>query len=224
VSDKRIDRAIEKLKREILALGALVEEGLFLSFKAYEQRNGVAAEQVIESDTVIDEREVEIEEECLKTLALYQPTGRDLRMTVAVMKMTNDLERIGDCAVNIAWQAHSLAYLKPIEAPSTMGEMAAKTKSMLRSCLESLVNLDLNAAWGVLASDDEIDVLNREHKEWLLQKIQSQPANAESLLFHMSVSKNLERIADHVTNLAEDIIYMVDGEIVRHGRAQRKVA
>jgi phosphate transport system protein len=224
VSDKRIDRAIEKLKREILGLGALVEEGLFLSFKAYEQRNGAGAEHVIEADSVIDEREVEIEEECLKTLALYQPTGRELRMTIAVMKMTNDLERIGDCAVNIAWQAHSLAYLKPIEAPATMGEMAAKTKSMLRSCLESLVNLDLNAAWGVLASDDEIDVMNREHKEWLLQKIQSQPANAESLLFHMSVSKNLERIADHVTNRAEDIIYMVDGEIVRHGRTQRKVA
>jgi phosphate transport system protein len=224
VSDKRIDRAIEKLKREILGLGALVEESLFLAFKAYEQRNGAAAESVIESDAVIDAREVEIEEECLKALALYQPTGRELRMTIAVMKMTNDLERIGDCAANISWQAHSLAYVKPVEAPSTMGEMAAKTKSMLRSCLEALVNLDLNAAWGILASDDEIDVLNRQHKEWLLKRIQASPADAESLLYHMSVSKNLERVADHVTNLAEDIIYMVEGEIVRHGRAQRKVA
>ena len=224
MSDKRIDRAIEKLKRETLALGALVEEGLFHAFKAYEQRNGSAAEQVIASDTVIDQREVDLEEECLKTLALYQPTGQDLRMTVAVMKMTSDLERIGDCSVNIAWQAHSLAYLKPIDAPATMGDMAAKTKTVLRSSLESLVNLDLNAAWGVLASDDEIDILNREHKEWVLQQIRAHPAEAESLLFHLAVSKNLERIADHATNLAEDVIYMIDGDIVRHGRAQKKVA
>lgn len=220
--DKRIERAIEALKRETLALGALVEEGLYRSFKAYDQRSAALADEVISGDEHIDRKEVEIEEECLKALALYQPTGAELRLTVALMKMADGLERMGGCAVNIAWQAHSLSFLKPVAAPDTMGEMAQKAKGLFRRSIEALINRDLGSAWSVLSSDDEIDALNRAHLTWVQSRIKESPSDTEALLLHLFVSRNLERLADLVINLAEDVIYMVDGEIVRQGRARPK--
>lgn len=224
MSDKHLERAIGALKRETLGLGALVEEGLFRAFKAYEQRSASTAEEVIAADQLIDQKEVEIEEECLKTLALYQPTGTNLRMTVALMKMANDLERIGGCAVNISWQAHSLSYLKPVGGPDCIGEMALKVKSLFRSSLDALINLDIESAWGVLSCDDEIDAMNRQHLEWGKSRIQSAPGDTEALLLHIFVSRSLERVADLVVNLAEDLIYMVDGDIVRHGKKRQTLS
>ncbi len=218
MADRHLERAVAKLKRETLSLSALVEEGLFRSFKAYEQRSTNLAEEVIAADQVIDEREAEIEEECLQVLAMYQPTGRDLRIVVALMKIIDELERIGDRAVNIAWQAHSLSIIKPVEMPPSMAEMATKTKACLRVSLEALVNLELKGAWEVLSADDEIDSLNREHGEMIRQQIEKSPSDTEAYLSHLSVSRSLERIADHVTNLAEDVIYMVEGEMVRQGK------
>jgi phosphate transport system protein len=222
VSDRHLDREISKLKRESLALGAMIEEGLFKSFKAYELRSLKLSEEVIAADEAINEREVEIEESCLKALALYHPSGSELRMIVALMKIANDLERIGNRAVGIAWQAHSLSYLKPCEVPKSMSDMAVQTKRMLRLSLESLINLNIASAREVLAADDEIDAMNREHFEWVRKAIEAKPTDTEALLSHLLVSRGLERIADHATNVAEDVIYLIEGEIVRHGRSRSR--
>lgn len=221
MADKHLARAVARIRKETLSVGALVEESLFKAFKAYEQRSATVAEEVVQADETIDEREIEIEEECLQVLAMYQPTGSDLRSVVSLMKINDELERIGDRGVNIAWQAHSLSYLRPVSSPESMSEMATKTKTVLRVSLEALVNLEIKGAWDVLSADDEIDALNRQHHEALRQQIEQSPKDTEALLAHLAVSRSLERIADHVTNLAEDVIYMVEGEIVRHGKKRR---
>lgn len=215
---KHIVRETTKLKRDVLALGALVEESLYRAVKCVFERNGKVAEVVVSSDDEIDKREVDLEEECLKVLALNQPTGNDLRMIIAVIKMTNELERIADQAVNIANKAQELSYLTPIPLPPSLEEMAKKTKVILRRSLEALVNSDVRAAWEVLKSDSAIDAMNSNNLEWLQEQIQANPLRTEALLCLLAVSRNLERVADHATNIAEDVIYIVDGEIVRHGR------
>jgi len=213
---KHIERQIELLKQKILNVGALVEEAIANAISALINRDANLAQRVIGDDSVIDQMEVEVEEDCLKTLALYQPVAADLRFVVAILKINNDLERMGDLAKNIAKRASYLAKKDPLELPSNIREMANNVQSMVKLSLDSLVNGSPALARQVRAEDDAVDVQREAIRDQILNTIREMPERVESLLKLNSVSKHLERIADMATNVAEDVIYMVEGEIVRH--------
>ncbi len=209
-------REIEQLKKQALSLSALVEEAVWLAVRAVQERDPRLAERVIEGDRAIDEREVMVEEECLKLLALYQPVASDLRFLVTVLKLNNDLERIGDLAVNIAERAKYLASQPPVSTPFDFVGMATKTRDMLRLALDALVNVDPRAARDVCAKDDEIDAINRAMYGQVQRGIQADPSRVDVFITLLSISRHLERIADHTTNIAEDVLYMFEGRVVRH--------
>ncbi len=209
-------REIDALKRHLLSLCGLVEEQVRLATRALMDRNEQLARDVRERDAEVDQREVEIEEECLKILALYQPVAVDLRFVVSALKINNDLERIGDLAVNIARKTMALAAEPPVTFPFDVASMSKKTQAMLRDSLDAMVNLDTSLANDVCRRDDEINQMKRNARHKIEEIIAVDQGQANLLLRLMAVSRNLERIADLTTNIAEDVIYMVDGKIVRH--------
>lgn len=213
---KHLQTEIEKLKKHILAIGAVVEESLHKAVRALQSRDARLAESVIEMDIEIDRMEVDMEEDCLKVLALHQPVASDLRLIVAILKINSDLERIGDLAVNIAERAVFLAKQKPVDAPLDFAVMVEKTQEMLRNSLDALVDGDAKLAHKVCLADDDVDAINREMHLQVQEGIRLHPDEIESLIHLLSASRHLERIADHATNIAEDVIYMIEGHIVRH--------
>jgi phosphate transport system protein len=212
-----LQKELAKLKKRLISLSALVEENLRLAIKSIERADSCLAEMVRERDKEIDNLEVEIEEDCLKILALHQPVATDLRFLICVLKMNNDLERIGDLAVNIAERAGFFSTADPVDMAGDLPKMAARAQSMLRRSLDSVVNLDTKLAEEILQADEEIDGMHRQVVEQVKKRLQNMPVNVEELLQVMVVSKHIERIADLATNIAEDTIYMVEGKIVRHG-------
>jgi phosphate transport system protein len=212
-----MEREIAKLKKDMLSLVATVEENVRRAVRGIEKRDAAMAEKVIEIDDQIDQREVEIEEACLKILALHQPVAIDLRFITAVLKLNNDLERIGDLAVNIAERAIYLAGTERTTTAFDYREMTRKTESMLQRSFDALVDLNTKLAREVIASDDEVDEIERKIVAQAQQAIQENPDQVDRLLHHMFVARHLERIADHATNIAEDVVYMVEGKIIRHG-------
>lgn len=216
---KRFDKEIDKLKRKILGLSAIVEESFHKAISSLERGDEALAAEVVAADRRIDDLEVEVEEECLKILALYQPVAVDLRYIVVVLKLNNDLERIGDLAVNIAEQAGPLKNAGAGPLPRRIPEMVTCVDRMLAGALDSLVNMDANAAWQVCAADDRVDELHREVYAETKARLKKEPENVEALIHILSVSRYLERIADHATNIAEDVIYLIAGDIIRHGGA-----
>jgi phosphate transport system protein len=213
---KHIQRQIDLLKQKILEVGGLVEEAIANAISAMLNRDGKLAQRVITDDTAIDQMEVEVEEDCLKILALYQPVAADLRFVVAILKINNDLERIGDLARNIAKRVNYLSKSDPIELPFSLREMTTKVQSMVRMSLDALVNGDPSLARQVREEDDAVDNERKKIADHIISLIKKMPERVEYLLKLNSVSKHLERIADMATNIAEDVIYMVEGEIVRH--------
>ena len=173
---------------------------------------------MIEADAEIDRMEVDVEEEVLKILALYQPVAADLRFVVAVLKINNDLERMGDLAKNVAKRVMALSGRERYDLPVDFRGMAARAKSMVKDSLDALVNSDTQLAQKVRDSDDEVDVLRRAVEKQIQQEIAAHPERTDALMPLNAVARHLERIADMATNIAEDVIYMVDGEIVRHHR------
>jgi phosphate transport system protein len=213
---KHIHRQIDGLKQKILYVGTLVEEAIAKAISALINRDGVLAEKIIANDSVIDRMEVEVEEECLKILALYQPVAADLRFVVATLKINNDLERMGDLAKNIAKRAAFISKADPIDVPIDFRTMAMQAQHMVKQSLDALVNADANLARQVRIEDDVVDDSRQRIRQQVLQGIRRSPEKTEYLLKFNSVSKHLERLADMATNVAEDVIYMVEGEIVRH--------
>lgn len=211
-----IARETEKLKRRLLTLSADVEETYLLAVRALEERDEALAQQVATSDDRIDRQEVDLEEECLKILALHQPVANDLRFIVSVLKINNDLERIADMAVNIAERALDLMKAQPIEIPFEFAAMSQKVYSMVKKSLDSLVNLDLHEAHEVISLDDEVDALHHNSYGMVIERIRQQPDRIEALISYLVVSRYLERIADLATNIAEDVHYLIEGDIVRH--------
>ena len=209
-------REIENLKRDILTLGAMAETAVRDATCAIENRDESLAENVIWNDVKLDEREVQIEENCLKILALHQPVAIDLRFIIAVLKINNDLERVGDLAVNVAERATFLAAQPPVDISFDFQAMARQAQEMLKKSLDSLVNLSAGQAREVLASDEAIDAMNRQMYRIVQEAIGAHPDQTGSLIHLLSVSRHLERIADLATNIAEDVIYMIEGVIVRH--------
>ena len=215
-----LHREIERLKKHLLSLCAIVEDQVQIAVRALLDRDEELARAVRLRDAEIDELEVEVEEECLKILALHQPVAVDLRFIVAALKINNDLERIGDLAVNIVKKAKRFAALPPMKIPFDLEGMCAKTQAMLRDSLDALVNLDPELARQVCARDDEVDAIKSEFSKSVGQRIRQNPGQIEFLLTLLAVSRNLERVADHATNIAEDVIYMVEGKIIRHAEGE----
>jgi len=211
-----LQRDVDKLKRQILMMSAEVENDLRMAVRGVEDRDEALARNVIAREPLIDRMEVDIEEDCLKILALHQPVAADLRYIVSVLKINQDLERIGDLAVHIAECGLHLAGPPLISTPFRLGEMADKAQAMLRKVLDAFVNLNSAAAREVCAADGEIDEINRETSRQVRKAVAHDPALLDPLLQIMHISRHLERIADHVTNVAEDLIYLIEGRIVRH--------
>jgi len=209
-------REIEKLKKQIFQLSDLVKQNLEDAVCAIERRDLELARRIHDSDDLVDQRELDIEENCLKILALYQPVAIDLRFIVAVLKINSDLERIGDEAVNIAARAIYINSQLPVQSRIDFSGITEGVKRMLTQSLNALVNLDAQIAYEVRRSDDEVD--EAVHRVFLdiKDKIRRNPENVDVLIDYARICRYLERIADHATNIAEDVIYMVEGEIVRH--------
>ncbi len=209
-------REIDSLKKMICSISAYVEENVQMAATAIADRDVGLAEKVMERDAEVDDREIEVEEECLKILALHQPVANDLRYIVTALKVNNDLERIGDLAVNMAQVAIWLADRGSLEIPYDLCALVETVRGMLADSLDALMNRDYELAKGVMLADDEVDDVNRENYGVIQAAIREQPHEMKRLIMMLRVSHYLERIADHATNIAEDVIYMVNGEIVRH--------
>jgi phosphate transport system protein len=213
---RHIEHQIQQLKQLILRFGTIVEESINRSNIALFKKDVALARRVMDNDSEIDRMEVEVEEECLKILALYQPVAADLRFVVAVLKINNDLERIGDLASNIAKRVAQLENTGPYELPREIPLMAKQAEEMVKKSLDAVVNGDPDLARLIREEDDVVDAGRQTVRKLMMEQIKQNPESVESLLRINSVSKHLERIADMATNIAEDVIYMVEGEIVRH--------
>ncbi len=213
-------REIDRLKKQLLSLSALVEESVAKAVAAIRDRDRHMAKQVIENDLRIDALDIDIEEECQKILALHQPVAHDLRFIIAVIKINGTLEHIGDCAVNIAERALFLAEEPHLDIPFDFTGMAEKARNMLRRALDALVNQDEGLAYQVIASDDEVDLINRDMYGQVKDGIRKHPEDLESLIHLLSISRHVERIADLASHIAEEVIYYVKGDIIRHKTEQ----
>ncbi|MEM9597269.1 MAG: phosphate signaling complex protein PhoU [Acidobacteriota bacterium] len=209
-------RDLDKLKKEVLLLGSMVIEATDKSILALVDRRPDLAQEVKDGDKDVDDREIRVEEECLKILALHQPVAHDLRFVVAVMKVNNDLERVGDLAGNLAGRAAFLAGQEPISIPEKLRQMADSVPGMLRRSLDSLIKLDTDLARSILEDDEVVDELHKDLYQHLEDRMGEEPDRIKELVQLLSVSRYLERIADLATNIAEDVVFLVDGDVVRH--------
>lgn len=213
---KHLERDLELLEREILDQSSRVEEMIAKACQALVERRVDVAAEVAASEIEINVREVKIEEECLKILALHQPVAVDLRRTATVLKINTELERIADLAVNIAERTISLGDYPEFELPAKLEQMFRRASDMVHEALDAFVDQNVDAAREVCRRDDEVDEFNRRIIEELLETMRSSPHLIEAALHFFSVCRHVERIGDCATNIAEDVIYLVEGEIARH--------
>ena len=214
--ERHFDEALKQLKEKLLRMSSLVEEAIGTSIKALIDRNADLAYKVIKSDDAINMLEIEIDDLCLKLLALYQPTAGDLRFITSTMKINNDLERIGDLGVNIGQRTLDLLKVPPLRLRIDIPKMAVAAQAMLKDSLNAFVNKDSQLAYEVCKRDDEVDDLNHEIFMELLKANPEDQKPVERVIDLVLVAKNLERVADHSTNICEDIIYMIDGKVIKH--------
>ncbi|MCB9474315.1 MAG: phosphate signaling complex protein PhoU [Candidatus Delongbacteria bacterium] len=213
--------ALDSLKERVEELGRTVLDSVVDATEAVMSGNLDLANRVIQGDSAIDLEEVEVEEECLKVLALHQPVATDLRLLVGILKLNNDLERIGDLAVSIAGHANSIHLPGDEKLVDLMKRLSRRSQEMLQLGLDCLIRQDGALAERVCAADDDVDelysIIRSETQSLLMNETRLEPRQIEGLMRFVSVARSLERIADHATNIAEDVIYMVTGEISRHG-------
>ena len=212
-----LQRDLETLHRHIMAMCAMVEEIVHKAVDDLGKPDVELSRELVERDDEIDRWDVRIEEECLKILALHQPVANDLRRVTAVLKIGWELERVADIGVNIAERAMGLAACPEIAIPEKLNHMAQVALDMLRLSLDSFVGLDSQLARSVCGQDDLVDALNHEIIDELLGIMKRKPDLIEPAMQLFSASRHVERVADHATNIAENVVYLVEGEIVRHG-------
>jgi phosphate transport system protein len=213
---KHLQRDLDYLQRDLLALADSVEEAIHKAIRSLQERDADLARQVIAGDNQIDEEENHIEEESLKILALHQPVAVDLRRIAAALQINTHLERMADLAEDIAERALHLAQLPVIPIPEKLQRMTDLTTTMVRQSLDSFVNLDVREARRVCRFDDEVDHYNSEIIEELVAKMKESPDLVEAGLSLFSATRHLERIADHATNIAEEVVYLAEGMVIRH--------
>lgn len=210
------ERDLERLEREILLLGSLVEQATNRAILALTTRRADLAREVIEGDDEIDQREVALEDDCLKVLALHQPVASDLRYLISTIKVNTILERMGDLAVNIAERALQLNELEPAPALPELLRMAADVRQMVKQCLDALVRHDTNLAREVSALDDKVDIANHLIFEELKAMMARDTGQIDQAMHLAVAARNLERIADHAENIAQDVVFTVEGQVIRH--------
>ncbi|MGD8741555.1 MAG: phosphate signaling complex protein PhoU [Desulfobacterales bacterium] len=213
---KQFTKELENIKKRIFALGAMVEERVQMAIKAIDTNDADLAQEIINKDYEIDEIEVEVEEECLKVLALHQPMAIDLRFIVAVIKINAELERIGDQAVNIAERVDVTAKREQLDFYFDYSSMGEKAQAMLKMSLDALIQLDYDLAFKVVIMDDEVDKIKNEAYDKIKKAMGENPDKIGYLINLLLISRHLERLADHATNIAEEVVYLVEGEIIRH--------
>ncbi|MEO0531020.1 MAG: phosphate signaling complex protein PhoU [Planctomycetota bacterium] len=219
-----LERDLGTLEQDLLAQSALVEEMIRLACRGLCERKLGLSDELAEREPEINRREVRIEEECLKILALHQPVAIDLRRVATVLKANSDLERIADLAVNIGERNEAIASFPELPLPDFLERMAEATIGMVRDALDAFVELDAEAARRVRLQDDEVDNLNRRVIDTVYEVVGKSPHLVEPALHLFSASRHIERMADHATNIAEDVIYLVEGEIARHRRDPQPTA
>lgn len=207
---------LDLLEKELLTLSAVVEESLQLASKALQTQDIELAEKVIRNDEQINRMEVVLEEECLKILALHQPVAHDLRTIIAILKINNDLERIADLSSNICERVIAMARVPQVDSPLEIEVMVLKTTEMLEKALDSLVHANLDLAEQTLRLDDDVDKIHSGNYQLFKERVRKHPEEVDSLLSYLTISRHLERIADLATNIAEYVIYLNKGTIVRH--------
>ena len=219
---KRMQTSFEEelggLKEKILLMGSKVEEAIRLAMKSLVDRDSKLARQVIQSDRDINDLEIEVDEMCHRLLAMHQPVAGDMRFITSAMKINSDLERMGDLSVNISERALTLNEVSPLKPFIDIPRLASIAQEMLKSALDSLVNRDPVTAKKVCERDDEVDNLNDQIIRELISYMLEDRANIKRALDLILVSRYLERVADHATNIGEDVIYMVQGKDIRHRR------
>jgi phosphate transport system protein len=211
-----LHRDLDKLHRDLVAMASLVEASLRNATRALCQRDAKLARAVIAGDQQIDSEEIHIDEDCLKILALHQPVAIDLRRIATVMMVNTDLERIGDLAEEIAERALHLCTEPGLPIPTKLHLMAELTTTMVAQCLDGFVQRDTTLAGRVLRMDDEVDRYNNEIIAELIETMKRSPVLVPASLSLFSATRHLEQIADHATNIAEEVVFLVEGEVVRH--------
>lgn len=211
-----LEKAIKKLTGELISLSAQVEESVKLSIRSLSDRNIGIAEKVISNDEIIDRKEIDIEEECLKIFALHQPVAIDLRRVVTILKVNNDLERIGDLAQNISKSVIRILTSPVIVEEFNISDICNSVQSMVKMSIDAISTVDIDKAREILRTDDIVDRQNAILYKEMTEKIKRSPEDLDTLIQYVHIIRHLERIADHTTNIAEDIIYMINGEIIRH--------
>jgi len=211
---------MQALKSQLLTMGGLVENRIHRAVDSLIHRNDAEAQKVIESDVEINDLQIEVDERCLKLLATQTPVAGDLRFIAAAMKINSDLERMGDQAVNIAENTLKCLDKPPLKPFIDLPRMAALAQEMTRDALDAFVRRDAELARDVLRRDDEVDDLKDQVFRELLTYMMADPGTIERALSLILISRNLERVADHATNIAEDVIFLVEAKDVRHHRVE----
>jgi phosphate transport system protein len=217
---KHLQRDLDRLNNDLLSVSAMVEEMIDKATQAFTARRHQLADEVVNSDNFVDRQEVHVEEECLKILALHQPVAVDLRRIATVLKANADLERIADLAVSIAQRAQAMDEFPAFPVPSAATRMVALATQMVRGAMDAFVNMDTAAARRIITMDTTVDQLNREIIDELQTLMQKRPELVPAAVHCFSGVRHIERIADHATNIAEDVIYLVEGDIVRHRKLE----
>lgn len=218
-TDREFEQELSSLRERVLFMGACVEELLTGAVQAFTERDPERARRVIGLDAQVDQLELDIDDACLQILAKRQPVASDLRFVTTALKVVTDLERIGDLGTNICARVIELDLQGPPVGAQTIGQMVALTRSMLHDALDAFVAGNARFAQEVIERDAQVDKLYADLFPELIQLMTSQPELVDQSMRVLSIAKHLERIADHATNLAEMVVFMVKGEDVRHGRA-----
>ncbi len=213
---RRLEEQLEEVRKRLLEMSALVEAAVYRSVQSLVEKDEALARQVLENESRINQMEIEIDELATRLLALQQPMAVDLRFLTAAIKINNDLERMGDLAVNITERSLDLMHQPLVKPLIDIPQMAKLAQSMVRKSLDAFVNRDANAARSVLVSDDAVDQLRDDVYRELVTYMQKDPSTVRQCLDLVFVARNLERVADHATNIAEDVVFLVEGVDVRH--------
>ena len=213
---RRFDEQMAQLQEELLLMSGRSEAIVRKAVESLQRRDSALADEVLADDKVIDRMEIDIEERCVQLLALQQPLARDLRVITSALKISNDLERVGDHAVNIAESAKRLAGQAPIHPPADLPELAEKSVSMLRDAIDAFVREDAEEARRLVMRDDEVDSLHRKLFAELISRMIADPRQVERSMAMVLVGRNLERIGDLATNVAEEVVFIAEARIIKH--------
>lgn len=214
------EKELNQLKKTILDMGGLVEKMIAQAMQAVTDRDDSAIKAIVEKDREVDDKEIDINEQCVQILALRQPQASDLRLITIGLRIATDMERMGDLSVNISGHAKKLARKDPINIPEPITKMSPLVQRMVKESLDAFVLKDLALAQKVLDCDDQVDQWKWEAQETLIGLMKQDAKNVSRSLALLQIARHLERIADHATNIAEEVIFMVKGLDVRHGRGE----